>query len=295
MSKAEQPVGALTVDVEDYYQVSAFEDEIPRESWGDFESRVVRNTHRILELFSRHNVKGTFFILGWVAKHHPALVEEISDAGHEVGSHSYWHHLVYRQQPDEFRCDLRRSRDVLQEITNRPVTVYRAPSFSITRRSMWALEILVEEGFQVDSSIFPIHHDRYGVPGAKPYIHVLDTPAGPIHEFPPTVARVARLNLPVSGGGYFRLYPLAATRYALSRASNKNGHPFMFYIHPWEVDPGQPRLQAGSRLSRFRHRVNLSTTEEKLGKLLRSFRFSTIADLIEADRGKADEPVALAR
>lgn len=274
-------LNALTVDVEDYYQVSAFEDEIDRSRWESFESRVVANTQRLLDVFSAAGVRGTFFILGWTAERFPELVKQIVGAGHELGSHGYWHRLVYRQQPSEFRQDLARSRDVLEQIGQVAVRCYRAPSFSITKQSTWALEILADEGFQVDSSIFPIHHDRYGIPGAKAEIHRIETPAGPLTEFPPAVVKLGRWNLPVSGGGYFRLYPLAWSKLCIRRI-NRAGRSFMFYIHPWELDPEQPRLSVGTRARRFRHYVNLRHTQHKLNMLLQDFRFGAIADVLEA-------------
>jgi len=196
-------VNAFTVDVEDYYQVSAFETDIDRDHWGRYESRVARNTHRMLELLDRYHVKATFFVLGWVADRDPGLVRDIHEAGHEVGSHSYWHRLVYGQSPQQFREDLRRSVEAIEAAIGQPVTAYRAPSFSITNQSLWAREILAEEGFLVDSSVYPIHHHRYGIPDAKPGIHRTVTPAGSLWEFPPSVVRCKRVNLPVGGGGYF--------------------------------------------------------------------------------------------
>jgi polysaccharide deacetylase family protein (PEP-CTERM system associated) len=279
-------LNAFTVDVEDYYQVSAFERHIDRGSWHEYESRVAPNTRRILRLLDEHNVRGTFFILGWVAEKHPELVAEIDRRGHEIASHSYWHRLVYQQTPEEFRRDLRQSRDVLEQIIGRPVTAFRAPSFSITRRSLWALEILVEEGFRVDSSIYPVYHDRYGIPDARPHIHRLETAAGPLWEFPPAVRRVGRWNLPVSGGGYFRLYPRAWTQRCIEHI-NRAGRPFMFYIHPWEVDPDQPRLRVGSRVARFRHYLNLAGAEGKLNRLLGSVRFGGLQHVVEMYGGPA--------
>ncbi|MCH8048440.1 MAG: DUF3473 domain-containing protein [Planctomycetes bacterium] len=275
------PINAFTVDVEDYFQVSAFEKHVARSQWDQYASRVVDNTQRILRLLNRHDVQATFFVLGWVADRYPDLVREIHHAGHEVGSHSFWHRLVYDLSPEEFRDDLRRSRDVLEDLIGASVTAYRAPSFSITKRSLWALDILSEEGFCVDSSIFPIHHDRYGIPGAKTSVHTLQTKAGQLWEFPPSVARFAGFNLPVSGGGYFRLYPFALTRYCLNRLNRTRQEAFMFYVHPWEVDPEQPRLGVGSRMARFRHHVNLSSTERKLDALLGKFRFGRLCDVIQ--------------
>ncbi len=281
-------VNAFTVDVEDYFQVSAFEKHIPRDQWDRWESRVEANTHRILQLLDRHGVKATFFVLGWLGERYPQLVRDIHSCGHEIGSHGYWHRLIYEQTPEEFRADLRRSRDVLQEAIGQPVTMHRAASFSITKQSLWALEILVEEGFLVDSSIFPIRHDRYGIPDAKSCLHRLTTPSGTLWEFPPSVARFAGLNVPVSGGGYFRLYPLALTLFCLSRINHAQRQPFVFYAHPWEVDPDQPRIHVRSRLSRFRHYVNLSKNQRKLDGLLRRFRFGRIRDVIAGQAARDD-------
>jgi polysaccharide deacetylase family protein (PEP-CTERM system associated) len=284
---------AFTVDVEDFFQVSAFERDIARSTWNDLPSRVVQSTHRLLELLGRHQVQGTFFILGFVARRFPGLVRQIQAAGHEIGSHSYWHRLIYSQTAEQFRADLRQSKAVLEDAIGVPVTTFRAPSFSITRRSLWALEVLVEEGFQSDSSVFPTHHDRYGIPGAQPTIHTLHTPSGPLVEFPPSIARYGRLALPVGGGGYFRLYPYSLSRMLLGRIARREQRPFMFYVHPWEIDPDQPRLQAGSRLSRFRHYVNLSSTERKLDRLLRDFPFGRMCDVL-ANMQPSTTPVAVA-
>ena len=236
-SSTKEIVNAFTVDVEDYFQVTAFEGHIGRDRWDDFESRVEKNTRRLLELLAKHQVHGTFFILGWIASKHPQLVRDIHAAGHEIGSHSYWHHLVYDLSPDEFRQDLCHSRTVLEDLVGEPVTIYRAPSFSIVERSKWALEILAEEGFTVDSSIFPIHHDRYGIPGAECQIHPIETAAGVITEFPPTVFRASRYNLPISGGGYFRLYPFAMTRYCLARSSARTTTHSCFTPIPGKSTP----------------------------------------------------------
>lgn len=264
----------LTVDVEDYFQVTAFERDIPRHSWKQYESRVESNTCRLLEILDRHDTQATFFVLGWIARNYPKLVEEIQSAGHEIGSHSYWHRLVYQQTRQQFRDDSRLSRDVIQNIIGQPVTAYRAPSFSITNDSLWALDVLVEERFRVDSSIFPIHHDRYGIPAANCNMHAIETSAGTLWEIPPSVVQIGRLNLPLSGGGYFRLLPLWTTKRGLTRIQQTR--PIVFYIHPWELDPDQPRLQAGSIASRFRHHVNLQSTERKLNAILSQFRFGPI-------------------
>jgi len=283
-----QPLSAFTVDVEDYFQVSGFERHVGRHQWDDHESRIVRNTQRVLRILERHAVRGTFFVLGWVAHRYPRLVREIDRGGHEIGTHSFWHRLIYEQTPAQFRADLRQSRAALEDAVGRPVTAHRAPSFSITRHSLWALEILVEEGFKVDSSIFPTYHDRYGIPQAEPRLHRLTVPAGSLWEFPPSVTRFGRIRVPV-GGGYFRLYPLSWTLYCLSRIHNA-GHPAMFYIHPWEIDPEQPRLKAGTRLGRFRHYVNLASNERKLNVLLRKVRFGRICDVLAQPLAAACAP-----
>lgn len=274
-------INAFTVDVEDYFQVSGFERQIARREWDSFESRVVQSTRRILNLLESKGVRATFFVLGWVAHKFPELVREIQAAGHELASHSYWHRLVYSLSSDEFRQDLRDSKAAIEDASGVAVTAFRAPSFSITAQSMWALEILVEEGFSVDSSVFPVNHDRYGIPGGKPGIHRIATPSGTITEFPLTAVGPRRCSLPVGGGGYFRLYPLWFTRRLLQHVNRKARRPFAFYIHPWEVDPEQPRLKAGSFSSRLRHYVNLQPTRAKLSKLLDDFRFGTLQESID--------------
>lgn len=287
-------LNAFTVDVEDYYQVSAFEDQIDRGAWHGYPSRVVANTQRLLDLLDQHATKATFFVLGWTAREFPQLVEEIRDRGHELGSHSFWHRLVYRQTPDEFRMDLRDSIKAIADAAGVRVICYRAPSFSITRKSQWALEILAEEGIEVDSSIYPIYHDRYGMPDAQPGIHRREMQSGTIVEFPPTVLQTRLCNIPVSGGGYFRLYPRRFTSACIKRV-NRRQHPFMFYVHPWEVDPAQPRLPSSSRISTWRHRVNLHSTHAKLDCVLKRARFGRLSESIgdhlarQADPGTATD------
>jgi polysaccharide deacetylase family protein (PEP-CTERM system associated) len=274
-------LNAFTVDVEDYFQVSAFERHVDRAQWQDFESRVVDNTLRLLRLLERRQVRGTFFVLGWVARRHPELIRAIHAANHELASHGYWHRLVYEQTPDEFRRDLLDSRTAIAEAAGVDVTIYRAPSFSITARSLWALDVLLEEGFTLDASVFPIRHDRYGLPEASRTLHRLATPAGEaIWEFPASTVRLAGLNLPVAGGGYFRLYPWRLTRRLLSRINDGERQPFVFYTHPWEIDPTQPRIAGPGLRSRFRHYVNLASTEDKLQRLLDAFEFTTLGDLL---------------
>jgi polysaccharide deacetylase family protein (PEP-CTERM system associated) len=284
--QVDPPLNAFTVDVEDYFQVSGFERDVQRRDWTTFVSRVTANTQLLLELLSRANVRGTFFVLGWVAERFPELVRSINAAGHEIGSHGYWHHLVYDQSPDDFRADLILSQEALQGAIGRGARLFRAPSFSVIERSTWALEILAEEGFNVDASIFPIRHDRYGIPCATPFPHVIETAAGPIAEFPGSVARLAGLNVPIAGGGYFRLAPYRLAERLLNRINCRDLRPFVFYVHPWEVDPEQPRMSAGSPISRWRHYVNLRSTMTKLERLLRRYRFGTLSEslLAWADR-----------
>lgn len=268
---------AFTVDVEDYFQVSAFEACVPKNNWGQYASRVVANTERVLRILDSRCVRGTFFILGWTADRHPELVRAIHRAGHEIGCHSYWHQLIYQQTPDEFRSDLRQATEAIENIIGEKVRAYRAPSFSITQKSLWAFDILTEFGYELDSSIYPVHHDRYGIPGHNPLPHRLERVG--ILEFPPTVWRRGWWNLPVAGGGYFRLYPLALTSAAI-RSTNTAGHPFMFYIHPWELDPDQPRIPIRSLKSRFRHYVNLSRVEPRLHQLLATFQFGSMSNAL---------------
>jgi polysaccharide deacetylase family protein (PEP-CTERM system associated) len=270
----------MTIDVEDYFQVSAFDASVSRDSWPSFPSRVVSNTQRLLRLFDEFNVKATFFVLGWVAERYPALVAEIAAGGHELASHGFAHRLVYDQTPDAFRDDVRRAKRLIEDQAGQPVLGYRAPSYSITRRSLWALDVLVEEGYAYDASIFPIRHDRYGIPDAPRHTHVLTRAAGPLTEAPPSTVRLAAANWPVAGGGYFRLLPYWWTRWGIRRINTTEGKPAIFYLHPWEIDPDQPRLQA-SALSRFRHYRNLDKTEDRLRRLLGEFSFAPLRQIIE--------------
>lgn len=271
---------AMTVDVEDYFQVSAFDDTVSRHDWDAFESRVGVNTRRLLRLFDDHGVRATFFVLGWVAERHSDLVREIASAGHEVASHGYGHRLIYEQTPEEFRTDIRRSKRILEDASGRPVVGYRAPSYSVTKESLWALDILVEEGFAYDASIFPIRHDRYGIPDAPRHAHVLTTASGSLTEAPPSTVRVGPANLPVAGGGYFRILPYGWTRWGIRRINGVERKPAVFYLHPWEVDPDQPRLEAGG-LSRFRHYRNLDKTMDRLRRLLNEFRFAPLGPMLQ--------------
>jgi polysaccharide deacetylase family protein (PEP-CTERM system associated) len=278
-------LNALTIDVEDFYQVSAFEHCVDRVHWHDYEPRAALGTDKILDVLDRACVRATFFILGWVADRQPQLVRAIHAAGHEIASHGYWHRLIYQQTPDEFRADLRRSRALLEDIIGEPVNSYRAPSFSITRRNLWALDVLIEEGFRCDSSIYPTYHDRYGIAGAPLQPHRIERAAGTIWEFPGTVWHGLGYPLPIGGGGYLRLYPYWVTRLGLG-AINRANRPFIVYLHPWELDPEQPRLRPGW-FNAFRHYVNLRRTEGRLSRLLADFPLGTLSEALarwEQDR-----------
>lgn len=272
-------VNAMSIDVEDYFHVSVFDGIVPRSAWDGMESRVVANTERLLDIFDESGARSTFFVLGWVGERHPALVRRIADRGHEIASHGYAHRLIYDQTRAAFREDVRKAKGILQDASGRAVIGYRAPSYSITPRSLWALDVLLEEGYRYDSSIFPIQHDRYGIPvsGRAPY--PITRPAGTLIEVPASTTRVGPFNLPVAGGGYFRILPYWWTRWGMGRVNRLEQRPAVFYLHPWEIDPDQPRLQVG-RLSRFRHYRNLEETETRLRALLRDFRFDTIGVLV---------------
>lgn len=273
-------VNAMTVDVEDYFHVSVFDGVVPRARWDALESRVCRNTERLLEIFSEHNVEVTFFVLGWVAERFPSLVTRIASLGHEVASHGYSHRLVYDQTPRAFREDVRRAKAVLESTTGRPVLGYRAPSYSITPRSLWALDIVLEEGYRYDSSIFPIRHDRYGIPLSPRHPYPIHRRHGVLIEAPASTTAFSLVNVPIAGGGYFRILPYQWTRWGIDRVNRQEGRPVIFYLHPWEIDPNQPRLRAGC-LSRFRHYRNLDKTEPRLRRLLADFRFGGMAAVLD--------------
>mgnify|MGYP001822538337 CR=1 FL=1 len=274
---------ALTVDVEDYFHVSAFAQAIDRRDWDKWPLRVEKNTHRLLDLFDEYQVKATFFVLGWVAERQPGLVREIAVRGHEIACHGFSHQLVYNQSPEVFREETERSKSLLEDIAQSPVRGYRAASYSITARSLWALDILAETGFEYDSSIFPIRHDRYGIPGAEEKPHQLMTPEGrTLIEFPLSTAKMLNYRVPVAGGGYFRLYPYWLSKAGL-RQINRQNKPFIFYLHPWEIDPEQPRI-AANWLSRFRHYNNLNKCESRLRNLLSDFSFDTAVKVLEKQK-----------
>jgi polysaccharide deactylase family protein, PEP-CTERM locus subfamily len=265
-----QIINHLTIDVEDYFQVSAFEDIIRPADWNGMEHRVARNTEQVLAVLAEYNVKATFFIVGWVAEKFPHLVHAIHAQGHNIGCHSYWHRKVYDLSPEEFRNDTAQAKTILEQIIGGPVLGYRAPSYSITQKSLWALDILKDLGFIYDSSIFPIHHDTYGIPGSPRFAY--RHPNG-LFEYPISTVRMFGWNLPVSGGGYFRLFPYGCSRFLLRTLNRVEKQPFVFYLHPWEVDPEQPRMRQARWLSRFRHYNNLDATAIRLRRLLSEFAF----------------------
>jgi polysaccharide deacetylase family protein (PEP-CTERM system associated) len=345
-------LNALTIDVEDYFQVLAFSDVIRYEEWENFECRVERNTNRLLDILDecksnflsnfpnslpqtsvlgpRTSQLATFFVLGWIAERYPNLIRRIKDQGHEIACHGYAHKVIYNQTKEEFREDIRKSKAILEDITGSEVIGYRAPSYSITNKSQWAFEVLVEEGFKYDSSIFPIHHDFYGMPYAPrfPFIislngnsnfefsmlnfelnaaapqhgsttaqqHVFSSnashlPPNTLHlapcvtktliEFPLSTTRLLGQNLPISGGGYFRLFPYSIIRKGLKSINEKENKPFIFYVHPWELDIEQPHIKNASMRSRFRHYVNLNKTENKFRTLLKDFNFLPVKEILE--------------
>lgn len=264
----------ISVDVEDYFHAEAFADVVRRQDWENYSTRVETNTRRLLELFAAQGVQATFFVLGWVAERFPALVKEIGAAGHELACHSYWHRLIYKLDPRTFREDTQRAKHVIEQAAGQPVFGYRAPTYSITSRSLWALDILAELGFQYDSSIFPIHHDFYGVPDAPRFPFRITTASGPLLEYPLTTFRLwGDHNLPVGGGGYLRVLPRWYTRLGLERALAE-GLPVITYVHPWEIDPEQPRIP-GRLKSRLRHYTNLHKTYARLAAVLRAKDFTS--------------------
>jgi polysaccharide deacetylase family protein (PEP-CTERM system associated) len=273
-------LNALSIDVEDYYHVSGFESVVRFEDWDRYESRVEGNTYRILDLLDQYQTKATFFVLGWVAERQPQLIRAIDGRGHEVASHGYAHRRIYTQTPEQFREETQRSKQTIEDTIGHPIIGYRAASYSITAESLWALDILQEAGFAYDSSIFPIRHDRYGIPGHPRFCHVLDgSRAGGLIEFPLSTLCLAGVNIPIAGGGYLRLFPYAFIRWALQQINNGEHQPALVYLHPWEIDPEQPLIRA-DHLSQFRQYVGLHKTERKLIRLLQDFTFGTVAAVL---------------
>jgi polysaccharide deacetylase family protein (PEP-CTERM system associated) len=278
-------LNALTIDVEEYFQVSAFEKYVKHEDWSTYPSRVEANTLKVLDMLEEFSVNATFFVLGWVAEKYPSIVREVQKRGHEIASHGYNHKLVYNMSPEDFRKDVKMSKMLLEDICGKKVCCYRAPSFSITKESLWALDILIEEGFLCDSSIFPVYHDIYGIPNARRFPHEINSPRGVIKEFPVSTVQInilknRKYRVPVSGGGYLRLFPVWLIKKAIKHINESERQPAILYFHPWEVDPEQPRIRAGIR-SRFRHYINLDRTMEKVKYLLSSFKFAPINQVLK--------------
>jgi polysaccharide deacetylase family protein (PEP-CTERM system associated) len=291
MNGNSQIINAMSVDVEDYFHVAALAGAVERKRWGEMEYRAEASTRLLLDLFDEYRMKSTFFVLGWVARRSPKLIREIHDRGHEVASHGMSHLLVYNQTPQEFESETVESKKLLEDITGARVLGYRASTYSITKRSLWALDILHEAGFVYDSSIFPIRHDLYGIPDAPQVPAQITTPKGAsIIEFPMSVAPYFGAKLPVSGGGYFRLLPYWLTRAGLRKLNHQLARPFIFYLHPWEVDPGQPRVRTSWK-SRLRHYTNLGHTEQRLRRLISEFKFAPVREVLRNQHllaGEAD-------
>jgi polysaccharide deacetylase family protein (PEP-CTERM system associated) len=269
----------MTIDVEDWFQVQAFAGTISRDRWEGLERRVEANTDRILTMFADAGISATFFTLGWVAERHPALVRRIVAAGHELASHGYWHRLAHEQTPAAFAEDVGSARKLLEDIGGVPVVGYRAPTFSINSRNPWAFDVLTEQGYRYSSSVYPVRHDLYGVPDAPRFPY---RPNGVLLEIPMTTVRAAGRNFPCAGGGYFRLLPYVAYRAALQRFNRREHAAGIFYTHPWEIDPGQPRVEAAPRTAKFRHYLNLSLMQSRLVRLLRDFAWNRVDQVFAA-------------
>jgi polysaccharide deacetylase family protein (PEP-CTERM system associated) len=270
---------ALTIDLEDYYHVSAFRDQIAQNDWKSQTSRVERNTDLLLESLNEAGHKATFFTLGWVAQQHPHVVRRVAEQGHEIACHSLEHKTVFEMTPQDFREDTRRAKQLLEDVSGYKIQGYRAPSFSITENSLWALTILAELGFTYDSSIFPVRHANYGMPRSPRLPYKVETPAGSIIEFPMTALEFAGRRSPFGGGAYFRLLPYWYTRWGIRFVNRHESRPVCVYLHPWELDPNQPRM-SGSLTSRFRHYLGLRGTPAKFRNLLRDFEFCPLGSLV---------------
>ena len=271
-------MNALTVDVEDYFQVSAMAPHIARDSWDAQPCRVERNVQRLLAMFAQHDARATFFTLGWIAERYPQLVRDIVAGGHELASHGYGHLRASEQSRNDFTEDVQRAKALLEDIGGKAVRGYRAPSFSIGHSNPWAFDVLLEAGYHYSSSVYPVHHDHYGMPDAPRFPYA----ARPgLIEIPITTTRVMGRNLPAGGGGYFRLAPYKLSRWALRRVNSIDRRPAIFYMHPWEIDPGQPRVAGTDMKTRFRHYVNLSRTEARLGHLLHDFKWGRVDEVFD--------------
>ena len=263
---------AMTVDVEDYFQVSAFANTISRDSWDSLPCRVENNIARILAIFAEHNIKATFFTLGWIAERYPAMIRSIVAQGHELASHGYGHLRASDQTRAEFADDIGRSKTLLEDLSGVEVLGYRAPSFSIGTQNMWALDVLSEQGYRYSSSIYPVKHDHYGVPDAPRFAYHPNGPEG-VLEVPVSTVRFGEKNYPAGGGGFFRFFPYSMSRWLLRRVNERDNQAAIFYFHPWELDPQQPRQSGVSAKTRFRHYVNLHRTEDRIKSLAADFQW----------------------
>ena len=284
MTNATQPLplpadgsNAMTCDVEDYFQVSAFEGLVSRDKWPSMECRIPGNVDRALECLDDYGAKATFFVLGWVAEHHSEVVRRIVDEGHEIASHGMAHFRVWTQQREEFLEDASRSRKLLEDVSGTRVSGYRAASWSIDQRTPWANDVLAEAGYKYSSSIYPIPHDHFGAPDAPPYPHYVGTSG--LIEIPASTTQIFGRNIPIAGGGYFRLYPLQLSRWLIRHAIEQSKVPYNFYFHPWELDPDQPRIAGAGRASRFRHYLNLTQFERRWRSLLSEFSWDRMDNI----------------
>lgn len=283
MSPSPRIANALTIDVEDYFQVSAMAPYIDRADWDRCECRVEHNIDRILQLLSAKQTHATFFTLGWVAERYPEMVRRIVREGHELASHGYGHQRVTDLSEAQFYDDIHRAKDLLEDIGGQPVLGYRAPSFSIGASNLWALDTLQRAGYRYSSSIYPVQHDHYGMPDAPRFAHQIREG---LLEVPPTTLRMFNRNLPSSGGGYFRLLPYSLSRWMLQQVNRRDAQSAIFYFHPWEIDPGQPRVAGIDLKTRFRHYVNIGRTEQRLARLLEDFRWGRMDQIFLKDRAQ---------
>ena len=272
-------LNALTIDLEDYYHATSFDHIITKDNWSSMESRIERNCDKVLSILDEFKVKATFFVLGWIAERHHILIRTIYNEGHEIASHGFHHQMIHQLTIDAFKNDIMRTKLILEDITGSRVKGYRAPTFSINKSSLWALDIIHEQGYRYDSSIFPIKHDRYGIPDANRFPHIINlNGSATIKEFPPSTLRILGVNIPIAGGGYLRLFPTQLLTWAMRRINDHDKQPGIIYLHPWEFDPEQPKIPV-KLSSRLRHYINLDTTEKKLRHLIHNFSFTTLSTL----------------
>ena len=267
---------AMSVDVEDYFQVSAFEGHIDCSQWDSLPHRVVNNTNKILELFSESDTKATFFVLGWIAERYPELVKDIVSHGHELASHGYGHQRATQQSRSEFKNDIVKAKSILEDISGVEIKGYRAPSYSISKKNLWVHDELLAAGYQYSSSVYPVKHDLYGIPDAPRFAYQCDNG---LLEIPITTTQIAGKNLPAGGGGFFRLYPYALSKWIIQRGNQQDKQASIFYFHPWEIDPDQPRQEGISLKSRFRHYLNLNKTEKRIKYLLNDFNWDRMDNI----------------